>query len=275
MSGYDTYNDSHAGGPVLLGITKDTCGTCSSTNVPLYDLSCHNTDDFYCRDCLTKMWNAADDEVTRCPACHNDCGFMPLQDIQDFAGISHDFLEFEAFDKIREQPEVMNNLIAFTADEAVMFLQVTYDYYADQLLDPTELGGMPSHISDSAQKSFAANAYYRALYNDVITVSKMMTTPFDLEEDLLETLRLATIVDTLHKYGNQLDASGVDLDDNDAVLWQATHTFEDINTIRENWAGIIKMWVDLLAWRHLERTASVEGGAAERLREPFSFNGMM
>jgi hypothetical protein len=91
----------------------------------------------------------------------------------------------------------------------------------------------------------------------------------------LETLRLTTVVDTLHKYSNQLDASGVDLDDNDAVLWQASHTFEDINTIRENWAGIIKMWVDLLAWRHLERTASVEGGAAERLREPFSFNGMM
>jgi hypothetical protein len=142
---------------------------------------------------------------------------MPLQDIQDFAGISRECIELEAFDKIREQPEVMTNLITFTADEAAIFLQVTYDYYADQLLDPTELGGMASYISDSAQKSFAANPYYRALYNEVTTVSKMMTTPFDLEEDLLQTLRMATIGNALHKYGNQLDASGVDVEDNDAI----------------------------------------------------------
>jgi hypothetical protein len=30
---------------------------------------------------------------------------------------------------------------------------------------------------------------------------------------------MATIVNTLHKYGNKLDASGVDGEDSDAIFW--------------------------------------------------------
>jgi hypothetical protein len=39
---------------------------------------------------------------------------------------------------------------------------------------------MATYISDSIQKSFAANPYYGALYNEVTTVSEMMSMPFDL-----------------------------------------------------------------------------------------------
>jgi hypothetical protein len=53
-----------------------------------------------------------------------------------------------------------------------------------------------------------------------------------------------------------------------AVLEHTTQSFDDINDIKDNWVGIIKMWVDLLAWRHIERTATIEGGAAERTRQP-------
>jgi hypothetical protein len=42
-------------------------------------------------------------------------------------------------------------------------------------------------------------------------------------------------------------------------------TYLSINEIKENWELIIKKWVELLAWRHLERLAPPEGGAAERM----------
>jgi hypothetical protein len=44
--------------------------------------------------------------------------------------------------------------------------------------------------------------------------------------------------------------------------------YQDVKAVRDNWMEIIKMWVVMLAWRHLERTAPVEGGAAERFRTP-------
>ena len=65
-------------------------------------------------------------------------------------------------------------------------------------------------------------------------------------------------------------ANGVDLNNFDAVLLQAKHIYDDVNSIMENCEGIIKMWIDLLARRHLERAAPAEGGASERLRKPLS-----
>ncbi|KAH5733206.1 hypothetical protein HBI20_033240 [Parastagonospora nodorum] len=275
MTGYGSNPESCTGEPVLVGVTGDACGTCSSTNIPLYDLSCHKSDDFYCRDCLTKMWNMVDDEIVRCPSCSNSCHFLPLQLIQDFGGINHEFLEFQAFDKIREQPEVMNNLIAFTAAEAVTFLDVTYGYFDDQILNTVELGGLPSYLSAGTHEIFTANPYYMALKEELTSVSKMMATPLELEDDLMLVLNNTIVRDTRFKYADHLDMHDIDLQNDAAILWEATNTFEDLNTIRENWVGMIRMWVDLLAWRHLERVASVEGGAAERTREPLSFANMM
>lgn len=271
MTGYDSKSDYHSGEPVLIGITGDPCGTCSSTNIPLYDLSCHNSDDFYCRDCLTKMWNMANDEVVRCPSCSNNCSFLPLQRIEDFDGISHEFLEFQAFEKIREQPEVMNNLIAFTAAEAVTFLDVTYSYFDDQILNSVELGGLPSYLSDGTHEIFTTNPYYMALKEELTSVPKMMATPLELEDDLMLVLNNMIVRDTRFKHADHLEMRNIDLQNDAAILWEATNTFQDMNTIWENWVGMIRMRVDLLAWRHLERVASVEGGAAERTREPLSF----
>ncbi|KAH7406512.1 hypothetical protein DE146DRAFT_395870 [Phaeosphaeria sp. MPI-PUGE-AT-0046c] len=274
MDGYDSDNDSHAGDPVLLGVTGDSCGTCSSTTVPLYDLSCHNSDDFYCRDCLSKSWYVANDEVIRCPSCGNDCGFMPLQPIEAFGGISRNFVEYEAFDKIREQKEVQNNLIAFTEKEAIAFVMHTYNYYLDQILDPEELGGLSSFMIDysehTLQDSLASNAFYCALVAEVMITPKVVTTPAQLEDFLLRVVNTVTVNFTKGRYSNEMIDDDVVIDDNDAVLLEATHTFKDIKKIYENWVGILKVWVDLLAWRHLERTAPAEGGAAERFRQPLT-----
>lgn len=274
MADYDSDNDSHAGDPILLGVTGDSCGTCSATTVPLYDLSCHNADDFYCRDCLSKSWYAAKDEVIRCPACGDDCGFMPLKPIGDFAGISRNFVEYEAFDKIREQEEVQNNLIAFTDQEAIQCLVHTYSYYVDQILDPEELGGLPSFMIDysanTLQDSLANNVFYCALVAEVMTTSKVITTPSQLEEYLLGVINSVTVNFTKGRHDKEMIEDKVAIDDNDAVLWEATHTFKDTTRIYENCIGILKMWVDLLAWRHFERTAPVDGGAAERFRQPMN-----
>jgi hypothetical protein len=273
MADHDSDNDSHAGDPVLHGVTGDACGRCSSTTVPLYDLSCHDSDDFYCRDCLTKTWYLAKDEVVRCPACSKDCDFMPLQPIEHFKGISRNFVDFEAFDKIREQPEVMNNLIAFTATEAIVFLQHVYTLYADQLLNPSELGAAPdNHIlqrsPNTLESDLSDNIFYNVFAAKVCATPKSITSPAQLEEDLLHKLDTTTVDFARFKYGPQMYAGGVDLFDDAAVLFQANQCFPDVNEIKENWVGIIKMWVDILAWRHIERTAPAEGGAAERFRQP-------
>lgn len=274
MEDFDSDSDSHASDPILLGVTGDSCGTCSATTIPLYDLSCHNADDFYCRDCLSKKWYAAKEEVIRCPACGDDCGFMPLAPIEDFRGISRNFVEYEAFDKIRDQEEVQNNLIAFTEQEAIQFLVHTYSYYLDQILDPEELGGFPSFMIDDSEntlhESLANNVFYCALVAEVMTTPRVITKPSELEEYLLGVINTVTVNFTKGRYSKEMIEDDVVIDDNDAVLWEATHTFKDMTRIYENWVGILKMWVDLLAWRHLERTAPVDGGAAERFRQPLN-----
>lgn len=264
-SAYESDTDSHSGDPALLGLTGDACGSCKSTEVPLYDLSCHDSDDFYCRDCLTKTWYNAQDEVVHCPSCSKDCDFMPVKDIEEFRGISRNFHQDEAFDKIRQQPKIMNNLIGFTAREAAVFLQHAYSHVEDQILDPVELGGLPSSYIQStvntAIESFATNPFFGHLVQQVTAVPKMMTAPLQLEEDLLKELNHIIIDLAKQRFGNQI----ADWND-EAVLEQVLVGDEQAKSVRENW--IIKIWVDLLAWRHIERTAPAEGGAAERRRAP-------
>jgi hypothetical protein len=257
--------------PVLYGVTGDACGTCSATTIPLYDLPCHESDDFHCRDCLTKIWYLSQDEVVRCPSCGQDCAFKPLQPIAEFEGINRNFVDYEAFDKIRQQPEVMNNLIAFTAPEAIVFLQHVYTLYADQLLDPAELGAIPLdrpfQLASTLDDDLFNNPFYCAFAAEISEAPKAMTTLVKLEDIMLGVLSSAVVQYTMLKHSNQLYEAGVDMDDDVAVLKHSIQKFEDVNSIKDNWVGIVKMCVDLLAWRHIERTAPAEGGAAERLRQ--------
>jgi hypothetical protein len=260
--------------PVLYGVTGDACGTCSATTVPLYDLLCHESDDFHCRDCLTKIWYLTQDEVVRCPSCGQDSTFKPLQPIAEFEGINRNFVDYEAFDKIRRQPEVMNNLIAFTASEAIVFLQHVYTLHADQLLDSAELGTIPScrtfQLANTLDEDLLNNPFYCTLAAEISEAPKAMTTPTKLKDIMSGVLNSAVVQYTMLKHSNQLFEAGVDMDDDVAVLKHSTQNFEDVNSIKDNWVGIIKMWVDLLAWRHIERTAPAEDGAAERLRQPLA-----
>jgi hypothetical protein len=96
----------------------------------------------------------------------------------------------------------------------------------------------------------------------------MMTTPFQLEEDLITLLDDLTVKSTKFKYSYHLEATSIDIENDEHVLQYAVSHFPDIKEVRDNWIGIIKLWVDMLAWRHLERVAPAEGGAAERLRRP-------
>jgi hypothetical protein len=253
--------------PVLHGVTGDACGTCSSTTVPLYDLPCHDSDDFHCRDCLTKTWHTATDQVIRCPVCGDDAGFKRLQNILQFKGISRYFLDYVGLDMIRQQPEIQNNLIGFTDSEAAIFLRHTYEYYLDQLMYPDELGGVPSELtedaSDPAAESLKRNPFFCAFVREVLAVPKMMIAPSQLVKHFLDILDGVTATFTRQEHGAQMRANGVDLQSDHAVLLQAKHIYGEISSIT--------MWVDLLAWRHIERTAPAEGGAAKRFRQPLSF----
>jgi hypothetical protein len=187
---------------------------------------------------------------------------------------NRNFVDYEAFDKIRRQPEVMNNLIAFTASEAIVFLQHVYTLHADQLLDSAELGAIPSYrpfqLANTLDEDLLNNPFYCALAAEISEAPKAMTTPTKLENIMSGVLNSAVVQYTMLKHSNQLFEAGVDMDDDVAVLKHSLQNFEDVNSIKDNWVGIVKMWVDLLAWRHIERTAPAEDGTAERLRQPLA-----
>jgi hypothetical protein len=139
----------------------------------------------------------------------------------------------------------------------------------DQLLDPAVLGGAPGHIITGAQNSLQAgfefNIFVGGFLAEMKAAPKQMTTPDELDEDLSALLNKL-----LHQYiqiyqGDELITRGVDIADEETVLRAALETYLSINEIKENWELIIKKWVELLAWRHLERLAPPEGGAAERM----------
>jgi hypothetical protein len=264
-------SDRSIDAPQLMGVTGDNCASCGSLSVPLYDLSCHESDEFPCRDCLTKSFYSDADEVVRCPhpTCRQPAGFQPPDLLEYGLHLNNEFYDEQRIDKIREQPEVMNNLIAFTRDEAEVTLQHIYGLVEDQLLDPAVLGGAPGHITTGAQNSLQAgfdfNIFVGGFLAEMKAAPKQMTTPDEFDEDLSALLNKL-----LHQYiqiyhGDELITRGVDIADEETVLRAALETYLSINEIKENWQLIIKKWVELLAWRHLERLAPPEGGAAERM----------
>jgi hypothetical protein len=162
----------------------------------------------------------------------------------------------------------MNNLIAFTGEEAEVNLHHVYSMFEDQLLDPVALGGVPGHITANAtqslQASFDHNPFVCGFLAEVKTVKKLITTPYELDEDLSAVLSRLLFQYAKSYYGNELSRHGIDLDNQEAVLGAALEKYQPIIELKGNWELMIEKWVDLLAWRHLERLASREGGAVER-----------
>lgn len=70
-------------------------------------------------------------------------------------------------------------------------------------------------------------------------------------------------------YSSELFRWGVSKTHEEGVLEAALENDMPAKEFKENWESIIKNWGDVLAWRHLERFASPEGGATER--EKFEF----
>lgn len=208
--------------------------------------------------------------MAHCPseACARDCGFMPLQPISQAIHLDRNFYEIERIDRIRQQPEVMNNMIGFTSEEAQVILEHVYSEIEDQVLDPVALGGIPGYISKYANQSLrdglAINPFAIGLLQELTAVPKFTMTPYELEEDLKSTLS-----HLLYKYAHQYYASelakwGVDMGHEAEVLDTALTNYKPIQDFKDYWEDIIKNWVDLLTWRHLERLSPSEGGAADR-----------
>ncbi|KAF2848476.1 hypothetical protein T440DRAFT_536260 [Plenodomus tracheiphilus IPT5] len=256
-----------------MGVMPSNCGSCDSSDGPQYQLSCHDSNFLYCRNCLTKTWFTAKDELVRCPhlRCREVCGFMPLHPLGQTLHLDNNFHDAECIEKIRNQPEVMNNLLGFTRDEAVATLQHVYSMFEDQIMDPIALGGIPGYITQSARDSFDANAssnpFYKKLLKELVSVPKMTTTPLELEEDLNVVLTHLLYTYTMRQFYSELAVWSIPLTDEQAIVEAACANYSAVQELKKNWTDIVRKWVDLLAWRHLERFAPLGGGAAERRRE--------
>lgn len=174
--------------------------------------------------------------------------------------------DIECVGKVRNQSEVMNNLIGFTRDEAMAALQHVYSIFEDQILDPVAFGGAPGYITAGAQDSFGANVSLNPFYNNLLkeltSIPKMMTTPLELEEDLNIVLTRLLHSHTMRYYEAVLAMSGVDMTDEEAIVEAAIAKYSQVRDIKDNWTDIIQKWVELLTWRHLERLAPTKGSAA-------------
>ena len=245
--------------------TPANCASCNTADAPRYQLSCHDKKSHYCRNCLTETWCNAKDELIHCP--HHPCGkgsnFMPLVPLSQILHFESSFYDIERIEKIHEQPEIMNNLIGFTREEAAVALQHLYSMFEDQILDPVLLGGAPGQLTLQAEESFGANVssnpFYQALLNELTAPAKMMATPSDLEEDLNVVLTRSLYAYITRHFRPDLQNSDASFEEKVAVVDAASDFVEVLPRIQENWIEIIRKWVDLLACHHLGRFASLEG----------------
>ncbi|KAF2247503.1 hypothetical protein BU26DRAFT_566476 [Trematosphaeria pertusa] len=267
--------------PVCVGITGDICISCKQTvydtkcgdpeapaTAPLYDLSCHSSDEFQCCNCLTKAWfNSAGDAVP-CPwkFCRRDAGFAQLPNIHT---INVDQELVEKTELLRLDKKTAENLIGIDAGDARVFLTQVYNFFEDHVLDPTALGGLPGQVTEalenSAIASLASNPFFQGLYNhfpwDDMSPRKYMLTPMELERDLLKILEQRLRNHVMENYGVALSSIGMCLDTEDglkAATEMAKEQFVPVTTIYENWRSIVQTLVSVLCWRHLERLAGAE-----------------
>jgi hypothetical protein len=177
-----------------------------------------------------------------------------------------DFRDFrsEVLDKIREQSEIMNNEIAFSSRDAVTCLghasSFAADLIADQVCEP--LDGI--NFGGTSGQSFANNLFFHTFSAQLAETSKMITTPLQLEEDLLQLLA-STIIDyskaqfnvTLVQVGDSFELGSDSFGLENVVLL-------DVAEVKENWTVVITILVELLTWKHLCRTTPVQDVAAGR-----------
>lgn len=73
----------------------------------------------------------------------------------------------------------MNNLIAFTREEAEITLQHIYNLFEDQILDPVALGGVSGRITEGAERtlqaSFDFNPFFTGLMEEMKMAPKFLT----------------------------------------------------------------------------------------------------
>jgi hypothetical protein len=124
-------------------------------------------------------------------------------------------------------------------------------------------------LANTLNEELFNNPFYCGFATAISEAPKVMITPAKLEEIMSVVLNSAVVHYTMLKHSSQLHEAGIEMNDDLAVL-QHSQNFEDVNSIKDHWVGILRIWVDLLASRHIERTAPAESGAAERLREPLA-----
>ncbi|USP76323.1 uncharacterized protein yc1106_03597 [Curvularia clavata] len=240
--------------PQLMGIIEGCCcSTCGSITAPLYHLICQWPEIFHCRNCLTGRFCEASDDIIRCPGvCGCTVGWKALLPLEQGAHFNYDQ---EAIEAIRQQPEVMNNLIAYTAEEAQTIFNHVYTMFEDQILDPVALGGIPHHFlehdDNSLQTGFSCNPFVVCFLDEVTKMPKTMTTPHDLDEDMATLLKNMLSTNLHMKIVDRMFSSDEMMNEDIAV--KTAFDAIKLGEIKENWELMIRKWVELVTWRHLER----------------------
>jgi hypothetical protein len=260
--------------PLCIGVTGDFCISCKQlvydthcgdpeapATAPLYDLSCHVSNEFQCRDCLTRAWVAYAGTCVPCAwkYCGKPAGFHPLPSVTKIV------VDRDLFEKLEEMksPGITDHIIGIELSEVLHLLMQTYEYVADQLLDPVELGSVSSEVMKqhdiSASLAMSSNPFFYNLWQHFdlgFDLSKLSVTPKTLKEQLLECLNTALCTYVRVKFGPTLVAFGANLDSLEGfnqAMTMARNSFPLIETIYETWVLIMEILVGLLSWRHLER----------------------
>ncbi|KAH7066222.1 hypothetical protein BKA63DRAFT_608051 [Paraphoma chrysanthemicola] len=152
-------------------------------------------------------------------------------------------LRTEILDQMRENA-VMNSETTFSTSRAVTLLDTVCYFAADMIAD--QVGGDLKDINfgGTTGRSFTNNPFLQRFAAELTETSSMVTTPLQLEEDLMQLLE-STLIENCN---NKLTVE-----------------------VRENWTVVIKLFVEFLAWRQFERTEKVQGSVAGQFRYLIQF----
>jgi hypothetical protein len=263
-------------GPICVGITGDICISCKQTvydthkgdpealaTAPLYILDCHLGDELICRDCMVQSWYSNEGHDIPCPwkGCGKNCGIPALCEMNRVI-VDKDLLEHT--EHSRFSTEVVDHLVSVDGSDALEFLTGIYELFADQVLDPTMLGGAPSFVMDayehSAALSVATNPFFSAIYsrffNEHIGIKKYAMKGVEIESELITILNRETNSYIARNYSIALQALGEDLTTEKGMQKAAKvamDQFLPVRTLHELWTSIIYTLVNLLCYRHLTR----------------------
>jgi hypothetical protein len=94
--------------------------------------------------------------------------FRPFIPIVEWHDLNRQFRDRGKLEKMRQQSEVMDNLIAFTANEGAVFLEKLYILVEEQIADPVDLGNPPYYQvpeTGSTIETLFTNPFYCRLTN--------------------------------------------------------------------------------------------------------------